>query len=745
MGIGVLFLLLWLQLTAAWCIVAADWTRGLEVLPGLAIIAFAIGFLLALSRWPPFLAHLYSLLTGSSFSFAFTSLALPENLEWRARLMNLGWRVHHWLRDALAGEARGDPIAFVLLVSLTVWWSAYLAVWWAMRERNGWQAVIPGGAVIAVNTYYGPPALILYPIAYTFGSLLFILWLHFREQEESWARHRVGFSPYASFDFFRYGLAFILLALLLAWIAPGAKIQSGLGAFREGWEKVQKEWNRLFPSLKGYRSPKVGRAAFGKELSLGGPIALGDMVVMEVEAYPREMARYWKAASYDFYTGRGWVNTDNTAFPFEAWEELPVFTFEMRKPFTQTYYYVEPEGRLIFASSQPLSLSEKAFVIASESEGKLEPSLLLASEPIKPGEALRVVSAVSVADEASLRRAGTDYPSWVTARYLQLPAELPRRVRELAVEIASRYDNPYDKVLAIERYLRENMVYNEKIPPPPEGVDAVDYFLFDLRQGYCNYYASAMVVMARALGIPARLAAGYTTGEYLAGKGRWRVREKHAHAWVEVFFPSYGWVEFEPTSAQPPIVRPSGAEAAPGTATRRERPLRIPEEIEIPEEEAPAPPEIPARAPVPPQAGKFARLWPLVQGLAALALALKAIWLELEPPELPPAARLYLRLLRMGRLAGGKPSLYQTPHEYAGKLARLLPDKAEALESLAGFYLQERFSPEPPDEEAMANLWKEIFPSLLLALLKQRRSISGGEEKGQGYDGGPDQHRSNSR
>ncbi len=744
MGVGPFFLLLWLQLTVAWCIVSAEWTKGLEILPGVTILALVIGYLLALSRWPAILAHLYSFTVGAFISFYSTSLLLPESLGWREKFINLGWRIGYWLDSIRAGEAKEGPIAFVLLMSVMVWWSAYLATWLAFRRRNGWLAVIPGGTLAVVNAYYGPSSLVIYPIAYAFVSLLFILWLHFREQEEGWAHHRVGFSPYASFDFFRYGLAFIFLALAFAWLVPGAKVNSKVSFLKESWEKVQREWNKLFPSLKGYRVPKIGRTYFGKELELGGPVALGGMVVLEVEAYPRELVRYWKAASYDFYTGRGWFNTDNTAFFFGAWEELPVSRFELRQALTQTYYLIEPEGRLIYAAAQPYMLSERAFIIAYGEGDKIEPSLLLASEPFKPGAVVRVVSQVSVADEESLRKAGNEYPSWV-ARYLQLPADLPQRVKDLAREITSRYDNPYDKALAIERYLRENITYNEKIPPPPEGRDAVDYFLFDLRQGYCNYYASAMVVMARAVGIPARLVAGYTTGEYLTEKGRWRVKEKNAHAWVEVFFPRYGWVEFEPTSVQLPIVRLSRAEEVTRPVIPRERPLRIPEEVEVPEETSPLPLVPPPTARTLPPSVKFTKFWPLFPGLAALAMALRLIWLKLEPPELRPASRLYLRLLRLGQLAGIKPKPYQTPIEYLESLTKLFPEKAEPFRKVVGFYLQERFSPEPPDEEALFGLEKELSFRVFLASFKGRHNLPSEKEKGNQDGSGPHHHCHNPR
>ena len=146
-------------------------------------------------------------------------------------------------------------------------------------------------------------------------------------------------------------------------------------------------------------------------------------------------------------------------------------------------------------------------------------------------------------------------PDWVANRYLTLPDELPYRVRQLALDLTAVQPNPYDRALAIEGYLRE-FPYTLNLPAPPANRDVVDYFLFDLKKGYCDYYASAMVVLARAAGLPARLVVGYNSGLYDPQQANYKVTEADAHAWAEVYFPGYGWVEFEPTGGRPPIERP---------------------------------------------------------------------------------------------------------------------------------------------------------------------------------------------
>ncbi len=149
--------------------------------------------------------------------------------------------------------------------------------------------------------------------------------------------------------------------------------------------------------------------------------------------------------------------------------------------------------------------------------------------------------------------------------YLQLPEDLPKRLVELANGLVMGSTTPYDRVRAIESYLRK-VPYSLDVPEPPKDQDVVDYYLFDLKQGYCDYSASALVVLARAAGIPARLVMGYAQGAYDAQNQVYVVTEADAHSWPEVYFTGIGWVEFEPTAAQPEIVRPENPLANPPAA-----------------------------------------------------------------------------------------------------------------------------------------------------------------------------------
>jgi hypothetical protein len=142
----------------------------------------------------------------------------------------------------------------------------------------------------------------------------------------------------------------------------------------------------------------------------------------------------------------------------------------------------------------------------------------------------------------------------VTEKYLQLPENFSPRIQALAREVSAGAATPYEKAATITNFLREHIEYSETIDAPPRNRDVLEWILFEYRQAYCVYYASADVLMLRSVGVPARMAVGFSQGEREGNT--YTVRRFNAHAWPEVYFPGVGWVEFEPTSGQAPLNRP---------------------------------------------------------------------------------------------------------------------------------------------------------------------------------------------
>jgi len=559
-------LLTLMLLNVAWAINSADWAEGLAILQWVILASLAIGLILAKSRLPGFVAHLLSLISGTACVTFSIGTLLPFTLSWREKLLNLAERLTTWLLTALGEESSFDSLIFVLTLAMLFWLLSYLCAWFTFRSHRIWGVIIPSGIAMLANLYYGPPHLVIYLIGYLFCALLLIVRSNVFAQEEEWQKARVGYQPEIGFDFLRYGALLSVIIVLFAWLVPTAAASPQfsliLDHFEGPWQEMQDHWRRLFASLNYQGQGNVN--SFGKIMTLSGPVSLGNTPIMDMQA---ERGYYWRAVVYDKYTGSGWVNTDDETLSLNAnSSSLSLPQFELRREVTQTIRPLQSGMNLLFAASQPVRTSLPVKIELSygpssvaASQGPSSPaahiSIVYSRSRLKKNQLYTVVSSVAWADVESLRSAGTDYPTWVTARYLQLPPTLTDRVHALAEEITKDYDNAFDKVTALEGYLR-TMPYNELISAPPPGRDGVDYFLFDSREGYCDYYASALAVMARAVGIPARLASGYTRGEYHSESDVYRVRASDAHTWVEIYFPRYGWVEFEPTASQPLIVRP---------------------------------------------------------------------------------------------------------------------------------------------------------------------------------------------
>jgi protein-glutamine gamma-glutamyltransferase len=169
------------------------------------------------------------------------------------------------------------------------------------------------------------------------------------------------------------------------------------------------------------------------------------------------------------------------------------------------------------------------------------------------------ISILPVARPAQARTAGTDYPEDIRNTYLQLPPKLDPRIPQLARKITSSANNPYDQSLAIENYFHTNFTYSLNIGGKP-GEDPLAHFLFESKSGFCEYFATAMAVMLRSMGIPSREVNGFLPGEYNDVGGDYIVRASDAHSWVEAYFPGTGWVTFDPT--------PPSNEPAPGLLSR---------------------------------------------------------------------------------------------------------------------------------------------------------------------------------
>ncbi len=297
---------------------------------------------------------------------------------------------------------------------------------------------------------------------------------------------------------------------------------------------------------------------------IGSNEELGDQIVMIIqvqnlsdvnmeELKPEEQVYYWRGLTYDQYIGRGWASRDSTKIEYQPGENtLPGWppTYQVIR---QKVEFIEDLNGLLFSAGIPLS-TDKKFEIAWRVQASDQETFDIFGATIQADSYL-TDSLHPRASTAELQETSQDYPVWIKNRYLGLPDNIPDRVIALARDITATEETPYDRALAIELFLRR-FPYTLDLPQPPFDRDITDYFLFSAQRGYCDYYATAMVVLARAAGLPARLVTGYIGGYYDQNLDAYLVTADLAHAWVEVYFPDYGWIIFEPTGGRAEIDRP---------------------------------------------------------------------------------------------------------------------------------------------------------------------------------------------
>lgn len=709
-------------LNLAMSLSSAGWTAGLGVLGIVVMGGFLYGLAMSYTHWSGLFPLLQSLVVGLVWVLIWVGRTpeIPDGAVGIERVMVIGQNLWNWFMLLFGESPARSNLVFILELSVLMWWLGYLSAWAVFREGRVWRAIIPIGLVLVVNVYFGPASLGFHLAIFIVCALLLAVRSNLSEQEINWRIEGIRYPTDIQFDFLRDGFIFAVVVMLMAFFLPNAggngALASAVDPLREPWYDIQQEWGRLFSTLN-YQGGTAGVAAFGDTLTLGGERNLGDTPIMDVRS---TAGRYWRAVAYDTFTGRRWLNTGTLIQSVDAANNVITPEFAGREEITHTVTVLAPTGNVLFAASQPLRVSLRAEADLKVIERNVEGDLPLAEiamlhragPPLEMGNTYQVVSSLSDATVEDLQAAGEDYPAWVSDLYLALPDDMSARVGELAKEVTADAETPYDKALAIESYLR-GFTYNDQIPAPPPGQNAVDYFLFDVQQGYCDYYASSFAMMARTLGIPARVSAGYSQGELLEEAEVYRVREYNAHSWPEVFFPDYGWVEFEPTASELEIVRKNRVEEqpflAPGATPTVDRLLeeeQFGENPDLGEGDGQLPDTGPNTLAV---SGNWwiGLILMLVVVIAAAVMMLRsgsrrprAEQVRQDPQF---ASKLFGKLVQWAQRFKLPLLPSQTPHEQAALLARVAPEGRTAIMSITDLYVEDLYSPYELDERRAVN------------------------------------------
>lgn len=494
-----------------------------------------------------------------------------------------------------------------------------------------------------------------WPLALGLGLMLLLTsTTSFRSRVRNWDRTKTDFSDELGRDVAVWSTLLITIMLVAAWMLPlwpgnpvAKALQdlidppSGLAVFERGLERP----GSLAPTAEIGIST-LPSLFLGISLEQGPPEQPALRVRLDRPLPESGLPYYWRVRVFNNYTGTTW-SAHARVSPEAA---SPTQSDAFAGAIGQEIEDLRPDKQLLIGIPDIIGVS-----IPTNAE-RFEDGSLAALAGNPPEARYRVLSRAQ--ELAPGPQADREQPDM--SPYLGLPRNLPPRVGELATALASNRRGAYAQALALEDYLRK-LPYSYTVEPIPRDGDAVDLFLFEMRSGYCTYYASSMIVLARSLGIPARLAVGYATGER-SPDGRYLVYERDAHAWPELYIDGR-WTVFEPT----PI---------------RQIPGRGITEPETSLEPTPVPETPPDRVTGP-------LIWLAVLVLV-IALSVVAWRYGRRPPEPPPILQAQLRLEQYGHQVGVAWPPGATLQEYRALLAPHLnhsigttnKDATEALREL---------------------------------------------------------------
>ena len=529
----------------------AQWVRNMPSMIPAVMLGLLVGLIAARTRLPGVVVHPLALIAGIAV-VALVAQSYADGANLSERLADFRLRMNEWVQVVRAGDISNDNLPFISLVNGLGFLSTYIAAWAIYRWHNAWLAIVPVGIVLLANISFqrGQPSGAFF--VFLFGAVLLVARLHLQKNQGKWKAAGVEYPEFISFSSVQLTFMLTVLLLVAAWLVP---LGSQAAAFQGAFDTVQAPFNgqsetlvRLFHNIDSRKGARLH--SFGDTLPIQGNVKLGTRELFEVKSPDSGLLR---ATSYDEYTGAGWKAGERKSTRVNA-RDLAVDElqgdYKARTISTLRVKVLDSESTLLTPGS-PLAANIDTTVDAP-SNFLSDIERMRSRRGLEVGDTYNTFGSVSTATAKQLDGASTTYPSWVTDRYLQLPKSLPQRVRDEAARVAAEKGatTEYARTLALEEYIR-SFPYNLLVESAPTGRDAVDYFLFDLKAGYFDYQSSAMAVMLRTLGIPARVAVGYALDPGTGEETTYTVRKDAAYSWVEVFFPEYGWVNFNPTQDRP--------------------------------------------------------------------------------------------------------------------------------------------------------------------------------------------------
>ena len=730
------------------------WVDGVEVITPIALLGAVFMGALALSP----IGDGFALAAGLVLSpvAAFVGAWPQIHLHHPTDVLGLQL-VNVWWGRITDGTAAQDPAFYLLLICLLMWVTGAWLSWCVLRWRRPMLGLIPGAAAFATNVLNVPQDQNGYVLAIIVLTFALLLWTNYTGSIASAMRASVKLTGDARWDFWESGLvamaALVVLGILLPPLSTADRtLDVETGVFTN-WAQLQSRLSH--PGIFGNSRTTTGVTGFTTDVKLSGSLQRSRDPVFEYTI----IGDY---AGPRYFRGVNETQTENGEW---RWPGAQGGVDQVVAK-NESYLFAEDYEALAFAGVQvrmlhpPSGLADVLFypgqlvkIDRTTVGGQVamiagDPTLLYTMDrlnSVQPATSAGLYNGTveyPTATVSQLQGAGTDYAPWLV-QYSMLPQTGYRtpavlsRIHALALNIVTTAGakTPYDMASAIEQYLRDSSNFTYSLEArTPVGRDPIDYFLFDSHVGYCEFFATAMGDMLRSLGIPTRLVNGFGPGTYDTQEHAFVVRADDAHTWVEVYFPHYGWIPFEPTADSQGVYQsiargPSGTglclrdagcdgTGLTGTGTGV----------------LPTPSDSLGRGhlddPGAAVGGAGIHLGALDQAwltrIGAVFVAILLLLLVLASRYLRPrtVAAVWKRTLTLASLAGAKRRPGETPLELGRRLETTFPEAAEPVGNLAKGFVVAAYAPPEVAATSRASImeaWSSLRPMLLRRVLARLR------------------------
>ena len=485
---------------------------------------------------------------GPLFYFLYTALN---------NLSNYWSEISHWVQNLFLRQGGYNLLAINLVWGSMVWIALFSVGWLLRRKVHAFTAALPALILLSAVTGFTRQRTSGLIIVLTALLTTMVLIEHL-QRESRWQNQKIDYSEDLRFDIFSVTVPIVALIMFIATVIPRISLENIRTLLFDQQRPSPTAGRFDIPEYFGLEQapldPLITSSQPGMPRShlIGSGVELTETVIMEIdtgETYlpPQVASReqppryYWFGRSFDIYMGSGWMTGEIRLESIPANEAILSEIPPSYRPVVHQVEKTDAGSTILYFTGILNAVDQDITVAWHETTGDYFAAQLITSE-------YQVTTSIINFTEEQLRQLDQTPPDIVRETYLQVPPELPDRVIELALTLTNQATRPYEKAKSIESYLRQ-YEYSLDLPSPPQDRDLVDYFLFDLQKGYCDYYASAMVILARLNGLPARLAVGYAPGTYDYTHQVYVVTEANAHAWPEVYIEPIGWIPFEPTAS----------------------------------------------------------------------------------------------------------------------------------------------------------------------------------------------------